>query len=291
VNRTLTRAGRPQQASRPRHGTLLVAPAVLAVLFVLGAGLGSALLQSVGLMPLAGRPELTLAGYLGGQELFTATRLSLLIAGASTLLAAVVGLTTALVLASTRRGRTLLVTLATASIPVPHLVGAASIGLLLADGGLVSRWLGVPAAAWPSFVAGPWPAAVIVEYAWKESAFVALVVSATMGARLRDYQETAALLGAGPRARLRHVSLPLAAPALLAASTITFVYTLGSYEVAWLLGAAYPEPLPVMSYRLFTSTDLAARPEAMAVAVTTAGLAGAATVAALMLLRRLAAWR
>jgi len=242
-------------------------------------------------MPLVGAPRLSFAGYLhAGDELLTATGLSLLIASASTLVAALVGLTSALVLVGSRSGK-VLSGLVTASIPVPHLVGAASVGLLLADTGLVARWLGVPAQAWPSLVAGRWPTAVIFEYAWKESAFVALVVSVTLAMRLPDYHETAAVLGAGPWARLRHVSLPLAAPSLLAASAVAFVYTLGSYEVAWLLGAVYPEPLPVMSYRLFTSTDLTARPEAMAVAVTTAALSGAAALAALALLRRLAAWR
>jgi len=265
---------------------------VAAVLFVLGAGLGAALLQSLGLMPLVGDPRLTIAPYLDVRTyLFGAAGLSLLIASASTLLAALVGLTTALHLVGSRRGQRVLAVLATASIPVPHLVGAASVGLLLADGGLISRWLGVPADSWPALVAGRWPVAVVIEYAWKESAFVALVVTASLTTRAVSYLETAALLGAGPWARLRHVTLPLAGPSLVAASAITFVYTLGSYEVAWLLGAAYPEPLPVMSYRLFTSTDLTARPQAMAVAVMTTALAAMVAVAALGLLRRMAAWR
>lgn len=281
---------RPPTRSWP--GTLAVAPAVVAVLFVLVAGLGGAVLQSVGLMPLFGAPDLTADGYLGRRgELVDATLLSLSIASASTLVAALVGLATALTLLGSRRGRALLSVLATASIPVPHLVGAASVGLLLADGGLLSRWLGVGSDAWPALVGGRWPVAVVLEYAWKESAFVALVVAAALSTRAVSYLETAALLGAGPRARLRHVTLPLAGPALLAASAITFVYTLGSYEVAWLLGSAFPEPLPVMSYRLFTSTDLAARPEAMAVAVTATAVSGAATLGALALLRRTAAWR
>lgn len=278
--------------TRTWRGAAPVLPALLAVLLVLGAGLGATLLQSLGLMPLVGAPRLSFAAYLQGQgELLTASGLSLLIASVSTLLAAVVGLTTALVLVGSRPGAKALSVLATASIPVPHLVGAASVGLLLADTGLLARWLGVTPDAWPSLVAGRWPTAVVLEYAWKESAFVALVVSATLAVRLPAFHETAALLGAGRWARLRHVSLPLAAPSLLVASAIAFVYTLGAYEVAWLLGAAYPEPLPVMSYRLFTSTDLGARPEAMAVAVTTAVVAGAAALAALALLRRTAAWR
>jgi putative spermidine/putrescine transport system permease protein len=278
--------------TRTWRGAAPVLPALVAVLLVLGAGLGAALLQSLGVMPLVGPPRLSLAGYLHGQgELLTATGLSLLIATASTLLAALVGLATALILVGSRPGAKALSALVTASIPIPHLIGAASVGLLLADTGLLARWLGVSPDVWPSLVAGRWPTAVVLEYAWKESAFVALVVAATLAARLPAFHETAALLGAGRWARLRHVSLPLAAPSLLVASAIAFAYTLGAYEVAWLLGAAYPEPLPVMSYRLFTSTDLAARPEAMALAVTTAVLSGAVALGALALLRRTAAWR
>lgn len=280
----------------PRSGTrgerLVVGAALAAVLFVLVAGLGAALLQSLGLMPLVGEPRLSAEGYAGARdELGDALVLSLGIATAATAIAASVGLATALLLLGTGRGRSVLAALATASVPVPHLVGAATLGLLLADGGLLGRWLGVSPDAWPALVAGRWPVAVVLEYAWKESAFVALVVAASLATRATGYLETAALLGAGPRARVRHVTLPLAAPALLTASAITFVYTLGSYEVAWLLGAAYPEPLPVLSYRLFTATDLAARPEAMAVAVVTTALSAAAALAALVALRRLAAWR
>lgn len=281
----------PARAVPPR-ATLVVAVPVLAVLLVVVTGLGAAALQSLGLMPLTGTPRLSIAAYTEEyEELLSATGLSLLIATASTVLAAAVGLTTAVVAMGSPRVRRTLTALVTATVPVPHLVGAASMGLLLADSGLLSRWLGVSPEAWPSLVAGRWPTAVVLEYAWKESAFIALVVTATLAARLPDYHAAAALLGAGPRARFRHVTLPLAAPALGLASAIAFVYTLGSYEVAWLLGPAYPEPLPVMAYRVFTATDLAARPEAMALAITTTALAVAAALAALALVRRSAAWR
>jgi putative spermidine/putrescine transport system permease protein len=280
-----------RSATASFRGTAAVVPAVSAVLFVLVAGLGATVLQSTGLMPLFGEPRLTLGAYGGIDGLARATWLSLLIATASTVVAAAVGLVTALAVVNSRIGARLMTAVVTTSIPVPHLVGAASFGLLLADGGLVTRWLGIPTDAWPSVVGGQWPTAVVLEYAWKESAFIALVVTAALATRLASFQETAQLLGARPWARLRHVTLPLAAPALLASSAITFVYTLGSYEVAWLLGPAYPEPLPVMAYRLFTTTDLSARPEAMAVAVLTTVLSAGAALIALSALRRSAGWR
>lgn len=251
-----------------RRAWWLPLPAVGLIALVLGSSLGTLALQSLGLVPLVGRPALTLAGYRSVEaDLVRGALLSLSIAASATLIALVVGLLTAL--ACMGRGGRLLRLVSWATIPVPHLVGAAAVGLLLADSGVLARILGLDAIAWPDLVAGRWWVAVVLEYAWKESAFVALVVAVAMATRVAQYDETAALLGAGRVQRLRHVTLPLATPALVGAGTLSFIYALGSYEVAWLLGRSFPEPLPVLAYRLFTSTDLASRPEAAAVAVVT----------------------
>ena len=187
---------------------------------------------------------------------------------------------------STRRGGRILATLAASTIPVPHIIGAAAIGLLLADSGWLARLFGADGGTWPQLVAGPWWAAVVLEYAWKESAFIALVVITSIAADADELSDTAAVLGARPLSRLRHVTLPLAAPGLIVAGTISFIYALGSFEVPWLLGRAAPEPLPVLAYRLFTSTDLSVRPQALAVAMITVALSVAVGLGALALLRR-----
>ncbi|WP_409331954.1 ABC transporter permease subunit [Trujillonella humicola] len=277
--------GRPSRSSR---GLLLVLPALVPVVAVVGAGLTSAALLALGLMPLVGEPRLTLDAWRSA-DLGTSVWLSLAIAAAATAVAAVVGLAIALAATAAVRRSRLLGALAALTLPIPHLVGAAAMGLLLADAGFLSRLLGVAPEDWPALVGGRWWIAVVAEYAWKESAFVALVVGGVLATRTRSYGETAALLGAGRWARFRFVTLPLAAPALGAASAVAFVYALGSYEVAALLGRPYPEPLPVMAVRLSTSIDLAARPQAAAVAVTTAALALAAIALSLRWLRRLAA--
>lgn len=274
------------------RAVLLVLPALAPVVAVVGAGLVSAALLSLGLTPLVGEPGLSLDAYRAAAgDLRTGIGISLGIATASTVVATVVGLSLALAATAAVRRSRLLGTLAALTIPIPHLVGAAAMGLLLADAGFLSRLLGVDPSSWPALVGGPLWLAVVAEYAWKESAFVALVVAGVLSSRAASYDETAALLGAGRWARLRHVTLPLAAPALGATAAVSFVYTLGSYEVAALLGRAHPEPLPVLAYRLFTSIDLAARPQAAAVALTTAGLALLVVLAALRALRRLAAER
>ncbi len=268
-------------------------PALLPVVLVLGAGAGTAALQSLGLMPLVGVPRLSLDAYTDqGADLLTATRLSLGIAAAATALAAAVGLVTALavvgLLGGRRSGRAV-GGVSVLTVPVPHLVGAASMGLLLADSGVLARWLGLDSLG--GVVGGPLWLAVVLEYAWKESAFIALVVAGTLATRVSSFDETAALLGAGRRQRLRRVTLPLSQPALIAASALSFVYALGSYEVAFLLGRVYPEPLPVLAYRLFTSVDLTTRPQAAAAAVVTTTLSVTVLLLALAALRRSPAWR
>jgi putative spermidine/putrescine transport system permease protein len=273
-----------------RRAVLLVLPAVVPVVAVVGAALTSALLLSLGLAPLVGEPRLSLDAWTAAAaDLGTSLRISLGIAAAATAVAAVVGFCIALAATAAVRRSRLVGALASLTLPIPHVVGAAAMGLLLADAGLLSRLLGVDPGDWPALVGGDWWVAVVAEYAWKESAFIGLVVAGVLASRAASYTETAALLGAGRWARLRHVTLPLAAPALGATAAVSFVYTLGSYEVAALLGRAYPEPLPVLAYRLFTSIDLAARPQAAAVAVTTAGVALLVVLLSLRALRRLAA--
>ena len=276
----------------PHGGARLVAPAVLLIMVVTGTALGAVVATSLGLLPLVGQPRLSTDGFttLSG-DLRAATRESLLTAAIATLLAAGIGLTIAtLALRAGRTGR-LVIALAVAVVTVPHLVGAAATGLLLSDVGLAQRWSGVSAASWPELVAGRWPWATVLELAWKESAFVALFVIASAGRHYADLREVAAVLGAAPRAQWRRVLLPLSGPALASSSLIAFVYTLGTYEVARLLGRAYPEPLPVMAYRLFTDIDVTARPQAAATAVVATGLALLAAVIALPLARRLGADR
>lgn len=274
------------------RSTLLVLPALVPTVLVLAVALGATLMQSTGLLPAVGLPDPGLSAYaVPGGDLGASVLISLAVAAGATACAALVGLLTALVVvAGGRRGR-LVATLSTLTVPLPHLVAAAATGLLLADSGLLARLTGTTAGGWPQWVANPRWVAVGAELAWKESAFIALVVTGTLAVRGPALLETAALLGAGRGQRLWRVTLPLATPALVASSALSFVYAVGSYEVPYLLGRTSPEPLPVLAYRLFTSIDLATRPQAAAVAVVTTALCAASLAVAVVALRRSAAWR
>lgn len=264
-------------------------PAVFLVVLVVGGGVGTVLLQSLGLMPLVGEPELSVDAYteLGG-DLWQSIALTLSIAVVSTSLAAVIGLAAALTVLSGRR--TALVA-AGVTVTVPHLIGAAAMGLLLAGSGVLPRLFGLTDGDWPELVGGRWWIAVVLEYAWKESAFVAIVVAGTLASRVAAFDETAATLGAGRWARLRLVTLPLVRPALIASTAIAFAYTVGSYEVARILGRPYPEPLSIMAVRLFTSIDLETRPQAAAAAMVATMATVVVAVVALRFLRRSAVWK
>ena len=279
--------GGPKTFGTRRSGSGLVWPVIALVVAVVGTAILALALTATGLMPLVGAPRFTLSAFWAlGPDLVGSARQSVLIAAAATALSATLGLAVALLLLRSQRPARWLAAAASAPIPIAHIVGAASFGLLLSDSGLLRRLLAPLTGTWPQLVAGPWPVAVVAEFAWKESAFVALMVSAAIAPHLHEHLEAAATLGASPWGRLRHIVLPAAAPALYGASLIVFLYTLGSYEVAWILGAAYPETLPVMAYRLFGSIDLSTRPQAAAAALATTALALMAAAAAVPLVRR-----
>lgn len=275
-----------------RRGALLVLPAVVVTSIVVVGGLGATLVQALGLLPIAGpaRPGFD-AFTAHPDDLAAAVGVSLGIATASTVIAVAVGTAAAIVIVSGRLGGRIVAGLGAVTVTIPHLIGAATVGLLLADAGVLPRLLGIAPDAWPALVGGPWWAAVVAEFAWKESAFVALVVTGTLATRVAAYDESAALLGAGRWQRFRHVLLPLTLPSIIIAGAIGFVYALGSYEVAWLLGRTYPEPLPVLAVRLFQGVSLDSRPEAAAVAVVTSVIALAVVAITFGALRRTAAWR
>jgi putative spermidine/putrescine transport system permease protein len=286
-------ARRPAENSRPTAAVLL-APVLVVVVGLFGGGLALAVAQSLGISPLAGPGGLTARHYgsaLTEPGVLGSALTSGWIAAASTAVALVLGASAAIALHRLRAVRAG-VGLLQAALPVPHLVGAITFGLLLADSGLVSR-LGAAAglldrpADFPALVDDPWAIGVITTYAWKEVPFVAIVALAALSGGADRFHHVAATLGAGRGARLRHVTLPLLAPALLAAGVLVFAFTFGAYEVPALLGRSYPEALPVLSYRLFSSVELDARPSGLAVAVLISVVGAVAAVGYAVATRRM----
>lgn len=265
-------------SSRPGSRPLAELVPLVPLAVVAGGGMAAVVATSMGLMPLYGEPTPGVAGWSqAAPDLGPALRETLLLSVGASVLALVAGLGLALVLLS---GAPLVRAAVLAVLAVPHIVGATTTLLWLGDGGLGARLTGAGPGAWPELVAGPWPVATVLALAWKESAFVALVVLAALAPGHRERMETAATLGAGARHRWTRVVLPTAVPALAATGLVVLVYSIGSYEVARLLGRTAPEPLSVLSFRLFGSIELLDRPAAAAAAVVASALALGVTLVA-----------
>ena len=275
---------------------LLLAPALTVVALFFGAGVVQTAAQSLGYQPY-------LDGWRWSTDAYAAlwndpavrasfaltARVSML----STVLAAVLGVALALLLRRLGRGRRWAAGLLQTDLAVPHLVGALCMLLLLGQSGLLSRLthgVGMTAAPadFPGLTADGFGVAVIAEYVWKETPFIAVVALGALGRATAELEGAAAVLGARPWQRMRHVTLPLLAPAVLAGSVLVLAFTAGSYEVPLLLGRPYPATLPVVAYQLYRDTDLGSRPEAMAVAVVISALSLAVVAGYVALVARLA---
>ena len=67
----------------------------------------------------------------------------------------------------------------------------------------------------------------------------------------REYVEAASLLGAGPMRAFVEVTLPLAKPALLTATVLTFLHTVGEFGVVLMLGGNIPGETRTLSISIF----------------------------------------
>ncbi len=254
---------------------LLLAPTLLiiGVLFLGGVAVG--IVQSLGYLPVIGLRTWTFDYYIAlltGRDFYISLGLTLYMAVTSTVLATVLAVAAAMVLRRSFAGRRRLTTIFQLPLPVPHLVAAAGIVMLLTQSGLAARVL---YAANLLDRPGDFPALVfdrsyigaILVYTWKEVPFIGLVVLAVLRSAGVDFEEAAQTLGASPWQRFRYVLLPLVTPGIVSTSIIVFAFLFGSFEIPLLLGVRYPNTLPVTAYRAYIDPDLTRRPEAMAMGV------------------------
>lgn len=272
----------------------MLAPALVVIVLLFGGGLLMALRQSVGYVPAVGQTELSLEAYrrvVSNPAFGRSLLLTVWIAGVSTAVSTLLALIAALALRRAFRGKRAATFIFQSNLPIPHLVGAIAILFLFSQSGFLARWgygLGLihTPADFPALVFDRYGLGIILEYVWKSSVFIGVILLATLQTIGHDYEDVARTLGANNWQRLRYVTLPLIRPGLLAASILVFAFTFGDFEVPLLLGARYPSALPVLAYRLYTDVDLNARPEAMALSVIIAAISAALILTYMKLARR-----
>ena len=254
---------------------LLLAPALLVIVVLFFGGLAAGLLRSFNYMPVIGLTDPGIGAYVAlftSREFYHALLLTVHISFTSTLISCVLAIGAALLLRRSFIGKPVINFLFQLNLTVPHLVGAIGILYLFSQSGSFARlgyqWgLIARPADFPALVFDPYAIGIILQYVWKEVPFIGVIVLANMQAIGTDYESVARSLGASRWQSFRHVLLPLIFPGLLSACVMVFAFTFGAYEIPAILGQTYPVALPVLAYRKYTDVDLAARPEAMALAI------------------------
>jgi multiple sugar transport system permease protein len=176
---------------------------------------------------------------------------------ASTLLAGVMGMLAALVLDCRFRGRAALRALVIFPYIVPTIIVVFIWKFIFSGRGVandIMRALGASGPPVPWLGDGTMAMVVVVLVsAWAWFPFVAITLLAAMQSLPASIYEAAALEGAGPVARFRHLTLPLLVPALLVILLIRAIWAFRNFEIIWLMTGGGPagatEVLPVLSYR------------------------------------------
>jgi len=258
---------------------LLLGPALSIVIVLYLGGLVLAGIQSLGYLPSAGMEDLSLDAYRSmftRPDIYQSIALTFWVSLASTGLASILSVVTALLL---RRalgaflyGKRWLTFLYQLNLPIPHSVGAIGIFLLFSQSGLLARLAYTVGqitspSDFPVLLFDPLGIGIILEYTWKTTVFMGVILLATLQSVGEDYEGMAATLGANAWKRFWYVTLPLLRPSLVSSSILVFAFTFGGYEVPYLLGQRSISLLPVLAYREYSRVDLAARPEAMAISM------------------------
>jgi putative spermidine/putrescine transport system permease protein len=266
---------------------LLLAPVVCVTGGLFLAALGTVVARSLA----TPQPFGAYRAILADPGFLRSLALTLWIAAASTLIACAIALPAALLLRRRFPGRGTIGFLFQLNLTIPHVVGAMGILWLLGQSGLIARaafHAGVIArpADFPALVQDPFAFGIILHYVWKEVPFIGLILLSQLQTLGDDLAGAARSLGATRWQAFRHVTLPLILPGLLSAAVIVFAFAFATFEVPLLLGASHPQTLPVIAWQAWTDTDLAARPQAMAMAAVMTAITALLALALLRLQRR-----
>ena len=234
------RVPRTAEASDARTAWLYVTPALATValiaIFPLVFTVWESLHQHDLRMPWLGRPFVGLRNYadaFADARYWSALGHTAFFAVTSIAIELVLGLVLAVAMNETFRGRTALRAAVLVPWAIPTVVGALLWRFMFdADAGIVNAAL-VSAGVlnrpivWFIHAATAWVPVILADV-WKTTPFVALLLLAGLQNIDRSLYEAAATDGAGPWWQLRHITLPLLAPAIL---VVLIFRTLDAFRV------------------------------------------------------------
>ncbi|MEV7692592.1 ABC transporter permease [Microbacterium sp. NPDC089189] len=250
----------------------LVVPAVLGIGFLV-----------LPLVALVGRVEwATFAADITSPVALSALGLSLGTGLTATAICVLVGVPLALLIArSGARVAAVLRALVTVPLVLPPMVGGVALLYLFGRNGWFGDILGGIGVRLPFTTA-----AVVLAQTFVALPFLVLALEGSLRATGTRFEETAAALGAGRWTVLRRITLPLAAPGLIAGTVLCFARAIGEFGATALFAGNAPgvtQTMPLAIYTAFNGSGVA-----QSTAVALALLLLATAVLVLLLVR---AWR
>ncbi|WHE36966.1 MULTISPECIES: ABC transporter permease [Microbacterium] len=215
-------------------------------------------------------------------EAGAALALSLQTALAATAACIVLGVPLALTIARAgARGAAVLRAIVTVPLVLPPMVGGVALLFLFGRTGWLGAMLGEAGIRIPFTTV-----AVVIAQTFVALPFLVLALEGALRATGVGYEQTAAALGAGRWRILFRVTLPLAAPGLIAGTVLCFARALGEFGATALFAGNAPGVTQTMPLAIYTAFNGAGVSEGTAVALSLLLLITA--IAALLLVR---AWR
>ncbi|MPZ95650.1 MAG: molybdate ABC transporter permease subunit [Propionibacteriales bacterium] len=235
-------------AARARPPLPLLVPGLLALGFLVLPLLGLALRA----------PWRRLPDLLTSAQVLDALRLSLMCALLATLLSLLLGVPLAWLLARTDfPGRRIVRALVTVPLVLPPVVGGVALLMLLGRRGVVGQYLD----AWFGLSLPFTTAAVVLAEAFVAMPFLVIAVEGALQATDSRYETAAATLGASRWMVFWRVTLPMAAPGVVAGSVLCFARALGEFGATITFAGSFPgvtRTMPIEVYlRLQSDPDTA----------------------------------
>ncbi len=250
----------------------LAVPAVIALAFLL-----------IPLSALVSRVSWsTLWADITATESLSALWLSLVTGVSATLVCVVFGVPLALLIArSGGRGAALLRALVTVPLVLPPMVGGVALLFLFGRNGWLGDALSAVGIRLPFTTV-----AVVMAQTFVALPFLVLSVEGALRSTGTAYEQAAASLGAGRWTILRRVTLPLAAPGLVAGTVLCFARAIGEFGATALFAGNSPGVTQTMPLAIYTAFNGAGVTQSTALALSLLLLVTA--IAVLLFVR---AWR
>ncbi|MGI9256071.1 MAG: ABC transporter permease [Salinispira sp.] len=150
---------------------------------------------------------------------------------------------------------------------LPHIVAAFFVVIFFSQSGILSSLLYhlriiKDLQDFPVLVFDNGGTGIILAYVYKETAFVSLLVLASLRKIPAALIQTSFMLGASRMRTARKVILPHISPTLWIVGIIIFLYSFGAYDIPYLIGSGSRPMVSIEAYRLFFEGSIAQRPMA-----------------------------